>query len=241
MRPTIWRAPTDNDRNIKNKWIEAGFNREEIKCYGVSAKLDKKGNAVIKSAVSIGAKCKFKLLDLKITYTVSPNGELTVETEVDNHTSVFLPRFGYELIMPENSEIYSYFGYGPQESYVDMHLSSRMGLFKGKVSDNIEHYVYPQENNSHYNTLSASVKSIAGHGLAFENEESFSFRASHYNAEQLTKATHDYELIPSELTYVNIDYKLSGIGSNSCGPELAEEYRLNEKNFNFSFKIKPTR
>ena len=187
------------------------------------------------------AKCKFKLLDLKITYTVSPNGELTVETEVDNHTSVFLPRFGYELIMPENSEMYSYFGYGPQESYVDMHLSSRMGLFKGKVSDNIEHYVYPQENNSHYNTLSASVKSIAGHGLAFENEESFSFRASHYNAEQLTKATHDYELIPSELTYVNIDYKLSGIGSNSCGPELAEEYRLNEKNFNFSFKIKPTR
>ena len=60
-------------------------------------------------------------------------------------------------------------------------------------------------------------------------------------AEQLTKAMHDYELKPSEETFVSIDYKQSGIGSNSCGPQLAEEYRLKEKKFGFAFTVKPTR
>ena len=241
MRPTIWRAPTDNDRNIKNKWISAGFDREETKCYSVSVNSEKDGSATVTAKLSISAKSKWKFLDLTVTYNVNGAGELTVTTVADNRAWVFLPRFGYELVMPENSELYSYFGCGPYESYSDKHLASRMGLFSGKVSENIEHYVYPQENCSHYNTLYASVKSIAGHGLAFENDESFTFRASHYSADQLTKAMHDYELTPSAETYVNIDYKQSGIGSNSCGPELVPEHRLDEKHFEFTFTVKPTR
>ena len=116
-----------------------------------------------------------------------------------------------------------------------------MGLFTGDVKDNIEHYVYPQENSSHIGTLRASVKSIAGHGLKFENEESFVFRASHYSTKQLTEADHDYELKPSEKTYINIDYKQSGIGSHSCGPQLPQHLRLSDKEFDFEFTVMPTR
>ena len=241
MRPTIWRAPTDNDMKIKNQWISAGFDREETKCYSVDVKSEKDGSATVTAKLSISARSKWKFLDLTVSYNVNCAGELKVTTVADNYANVYLPRFGYEIIMPENSEHYSYFGCGPYESYSDKHLASRMGLFSGKVIDNIEHYVYPQENSSHYKTLYATVKSIAGHGLAFENEESFTFRASHYDTKQLTKAMHDYELSPSAETYVNIDYKQSGIGSNSCGPELDPTYRLDEKHFEFSFTVKPTR
>ena len=49
---------------------------------------------------------------------------------------------------------------------------------------------------------------------------------------------HNFELIEEDLTYLNIDYKQSGIGSNSCGPDLDEKYRFNEEEFSYNFYLK---
>ncbi|MNV71332.1 cryptic beta-D-galactosidase subunit alpha [compost metagenome] len=76
-------------------------------------------------------------------------------------------------------------------------------------------------------------------GLHFSGAPSFSFQASHYTPEDLTRATHDIALVPRKETIVNLDYKMSGIGSNSCGPELHERYQLKEKTFLFELDIKP--
>ncbi len=240
MRPTVWRAPTDNDRYIKNKWLSEGYDRTDIKCYSVKTESSEGKSVTVISELSLGAKSKPPVLRAEVRYTVTGSGRLEVRTSV-KQSSDFLPKFGYEIVMPENSERYSYFGLGPAESYSDKRLAARMGLFTGDVRDNIEHYVYPQENCSHSGTLRASVKSIAGHGLEFESDEGFVFRASHYSTKQLTEAAHDYELVPSEKTFVSIDYKQSGIGSNSCGPELPQQYRLSEKEFDFVFSVIPTR
>ena len=49
---------------------------------------------------------------------------------------------------------------------------------------------------------------------------------------------HIDELAENGAVNVRIDYKNSGIGSASCGPELIEKYRLNEKEIvNFKFYI----
>ena len=240
MLPTVWRAPTDNDRNIKNEWMKEGFDRADVKCYGVSVKADG-GNVSVVSEISLGAACKLPIIKAKITYTVDGNGKLTVNSEVKNLATVFLPKFGFELTLNKDFEDYSYFGMGPMESYCDKHLAARMGLFSGKVNDTVEHYVYPQENGSHVGTLYATVKSVASHGLRFACDNSFTFRASHVSTKQLTDARHDYELENSENTFVYIDYKQSGIGSNSCGPQLMEKWRLSEKEFTFTFTVKPTR
>ena len=234
--PTVWRAPTDNDRVVKLEWIKAGLNTAKISCKGVTLKSENGGMPSLVSDIALG-----KYIKAKITYSLDGSGVLTVKTDVRNSSPVFLPKFGYEIEMPKGSESYSYFGYGPQESYCDKRLACRMGLFSGNVSDNIEHYIFPQENSSHYGTEYATVKSIAGHGLRFESEQSFTFRASHFSTAQLDEATHDYELTPSESTFVYIDYKQSGIGSNSCGPALAKEMQLDEKRFAFTFSIAPTR
>ena len=240
IRPTVWRAPTDNDMRIKLKWTECGYDRETVKCYKMKAKLSG-GKAVIVSEISLGAAPKLPFVKAKITYTVNGDGSLGILTEGEKLSDVYLPRFGFEIVMPRESEKYSYFGYGPNESYQDKLLAARMGLFKGDVSDNFEHYVRPQENCSHFGTLYATVTSVAGHGLRFDTDSSFSFRASHYSAKMLTAANHDYELCPAPETFVTIDYKQHGIGSNSCGPQPDEQYRFSEKNFTFSFTITPTR
>lgn len=51
----------------------------------------------------------------------------------------------------------------------------------------------------------------------------------------LTAAMHIDELKKSDVTHVRIDYKVSGIGSNSCGPDLIEKYRLSEKEIRYAF------
>ena len=45
------------------------------------------------------------------------------------------------------------------------------------------------------------------------------------------------ELISDEKTHVRVDYKVSGIGSNACGPKLDEKYQLCEKEIHFAFSI----
>jgi len=57
----------------------------------------------------------------------------------------------------------------------------------------------------------------------------------------LTETAHDYELTPLADTVVHIDYAHSGIGSNSCGPELDPAYRLDAPAFSFAFRLTPTR
>ena len=42
-------------------------------------------------------------------------------------------------------------------------------------------------------------------------------------------------------TVLCVDYRQSGIGSNSCGPMLAEEYQLNEEEFEFRVRFVPER
>jgi len=146
--------------------------------------------------------------------------------------------------MPENTEMLKYFGYGPMESYLDKRKAARVGLFGNTVSENFEPYVFPQENSSHFGTRWATVADYTGHGLLFAleseaTENTFMFNAQHYSPKMLDETKHNYELIPSKSTFVTIDYKQSGIGSNSCGPELFEKYKFNEKEFKCAFRIKP--
>ena len=46
------------------------------------------------------------------------------------------------------------------------------------------------------------------------------------------------ELEKNGVVNVRIDYKDSGVGSNSCGPDLLEKYRLDEKEIQFGFSVK---
>ena len=154
--------------------------------------------------------------------------------------ATYLPRFGLALVMPEGTERLKWFGRGEVESYADKHLASRLGLWETTVTDNFEHYVKPQENGAHNGTYWAAAASLVGHGLFVSaNGAEFSFNASHYSDKTLTETRHDYELIPAKETFFNIDYKQSGIGSNSCGPALDEKWQLKEKKFAFTLHLVP--
>ena len=60
---------------------------------------------------------------------------------------------------------------------------------------------------------------------------------SEYSSKELTRKSHNFELEKDENIHVRIDYKVSGLGSGSCGPELLEQYRMNDKSVYFEFSL----
>ncbi len=243
--PTVWRAPTDNDRKVRVNWQQHGFNHETVNLHLVSAE-ESDGLIRIQAELVVAAPAFSPIVKLNVSYTfgigesirIDCKGELGDGEPWDDGQPP-LPRFGFKFRLPEGFEDIRYFGYGPYESYEDKRLASRVGLFKTTATENFEHYVRPQENSAHYGCKWADVTSVSGHGLYFSGE-SFSFSASHFDPHYLTKFGHDYELVPERETTVIIDYRNAGIGSASCGPTLAPEYSITEREFDFSFTLAPS-
>lgn len=241
IRPTVWRAPIDNDRNIRWQWQDAGFMGAVVKCYDCGLTASDEKSVTVTAHLSLGAAPQRPILHATAVYTFLAEGGVILHWDADVRENVpYLPRFGVEFLMPRGNEYLRYFGRGPVESYIDKRHASRQGLFTTTVTEHFEHYVRPQENMAHTDTVWMTVANAAGHGLmAVRSGQSFSFNCSHFTPAQLTATGHDFELAPMEETCVNLDMRQSGIGSNSCGPALHERYRLAEKHFHFTVRLLP--
>ncbi|MDD6264748.1 MAG: glycoside hydrolase family 2 TIM barrel-domain containing protein [Clostridia bacterium] len=227
----LWRAPTDNDRIVKANWYNFKLNELKRKCYSVKEEYVGCAKTVIKSEFSLGADSWVPVVKGTETYTVNANGTLELHISADILDSVYsLPRFGIQFEIPDKGENVQYYGYGPAESYLDKHLAAKMGIYETNAVDNFENYIRPQENGSHVGTLWVRTPEMLIQSM---DSLGFSFNISRYTPEALTQTKHDYELVPGDNTVINIDAKMSGIGSHSCGPELAEAYRVSEKHFDF--------
>jgi beta-galactosidase len=236
MEFNIFRAPTDNDRNIKVQWQDAGYDRHTVRVYKTEVK---KGEVVeITSVLAIAAIQREHILDIEVKWAIDKEGGIQVKLNGKRNTSMpFLPRFGFRMFMPKEFSKVEYFGYGPYESYIDKHRCTYLGKFKQKVSDMYEDYIRPQENSSHYGCQFLKVEDGDENYFAVTGKEDFSFNASEYTQEELMTKGHNYELEKSGFTVLCLDYKNSGVGSNSCGPELIKKYRLDEENISFDWKI----
>ena len=233
----IWRSPTDNDRKIKNDWIEAGFN--QITTYVYNTEIKEYSNKLeIVSFLSLIPPYREKVVDVTVTWTIYPCGLINCDIKANkNMKTPFLPRFGVQLKLNKSYEDVSYFGFGQYENYIDKNSCCYLGRFNSKVSEMHEDYIKPQENGSHHFCREVSINNNSGK-IYVLSENDFAFNASHFSIEQLTSKTHNFLLHEEDSTYLIIDYKQSGIGSNSCGPDLAEEYRLNEEKFSYNFYLK---
>lgn len=238
---SIWRAPTDNDRNIKREWVNEGYDKATMKVYEASLVEVTDASATIKVQFSLGSYIKKPYLRGEAVWKVDGSGQISLQVEASvREELVHLPRFGLRLTMPAGMEQVKYYGYGPHESYVDKRHSVRKGLYAMPVDAMFEPYIMPQENGSRYGTRWASVTNLQGMGMMLTSDEGFSFNASHYTPEDLTEATHHHKLVRRAETIVHLDYKMGGVGSNSCGPELLPKYRFDEKQIAFRCSLIPT-
>lgn len=229
MTYSVFRAPTDNDRRIVSSWREAGYDRAYPRVY--SCEWDNTGKIICN--LSLTANAARPILRIKLTWTIGADGRLFCDLHGEREDFLpYLPRFGMVLPLPADNKQVSYYGYGPGESYVDKHQAAYLDVFTTTVDDMAYDYLMPQESGSRYGCYSATVGDITVFA-----ENPFSFQASRYSVEDLTAATHNYALTPENQIYFHVDYAMSGIGSNSCGPELSPRYRLDETEPHWHFLI----
>lgn len=235
IKLTSWRAPTDNDRKVKNNWGHynvwqgENYNVHFSKVYNC----DCVDNVItVKGAISgVG---RMPWIKYTMTVCVDTDGKINVSLDGDiRENAHWLPRLGFETTLPKSNAAFKYFGNGPYESYCDMCHAGYVGMFLSAADYEYVNYIRPQEHGNH-----TDAKMLCIGKMQFESDY-FDFNVSSYSTEALTQAEHINELVKSGRTHLRIDYKVSGIGSNSCGPVLEERYRVDEKKINFNFTIKP--
>ena len=238
MELNIWRAPTDNDMYIKSEWKKAHYDKAYTRAYTTEVVQGKHG-VKITSHASVVAETVQKILDVTITWKIEAAGKIDADIAVTKDDEFpDLPRFGVRMFLDKKLSAVRYFGMGPQESYCDKHQAASHGLYRADVGDLHEDYIRPQENGSHYDCEYVELNN-SRYGIVVSAEKAFSFNASYYTQEELEKKTHNYELIESDSVVFCVDYALNGIGSNSCGPVVLEQYRFDDVLFRFQFTLIP--
>ncbi len=226
MKLSIWKAPTDNERVVRVQWENERYNKCHNKVYEYSIESN-----VIRVKGALASISRSPFFRYEAVYTFMPNGNIQVALTGDyDQNRAILPRLGFEFKVAEQN--FSYLGYGPYESYIDMHHGSWVGLFDSSVEKEYVPYIKPQDHGCHYDTKFLDIGNYR-----FESAQGFIFNVSQYSGKELTEKTHYFELEKDDYTNVRIDYKVSGIGSNSCGPVIGAPYRVDDEHIQFAFTI----
>lgn len=237
MEVNIWRAPTDNDMYIKSEWLRAKYDQTKVRAYTTAVEIEEVSKVVIKCTMSMAANAVQRMLDMDTTWTIDGNGAIALSMKVKRCPEFpMLPRFGLRLFLDKEMKQAEYYGMGPMESYVDKHRAASHGIYTANVRELHEDYIRPQENGSHYDCSYVTLESETC-SLTAVSEKGFSFNASVYTQEELAMKKHNFELEESGNIVLCLDYAHGGIGSNSCGPDLSPQYRVDEKEFLFDMKL----
>lgn len=258
----IWRAPTDNDMFIKHEWKQAGLDRVLSKLKDLEYELHEDG-LEIKTHITLTPKMRQPIAQVYANWFISNLGEIKVKLDVDRDRSQpwfkgfpdypmsaaeqeraekgfpFLPRFGLRLFLDKDFENFAYYGMGPGQNYEDFQDAAYMGKFYSSVEAEYVDFIKPQEHGNHEKTKAVLLSNEYAKALQISSEKDFAFSASQFTQEELESKAHNYELEKHNKTVLCLDYRMSGLGSNSCGPLTREEFRLNEEKFSVEFTIKP--
>ena len=180
--------------------------------------------------------------EAKISYIINGNGMFSkIIAEKDDRTQVdHLPRFGICYPLKKEYCDLRYFARGPLENYIDLNLHAHCGLFTSTVEKQYEPYIRPQECGNHTGARFVTVSVPESDRAVSVCGSGFEFSALPWTPEEMTNVRHREELPASDKTALLINYKVGGIGTNSCGPRLPDDIKLNDKHIEFAYLLRFT-
>lgn len=249
--PVYWRATTDNDRGngfdrLSQMWFGAG---RFLGCTSAGMQVwEEEGKVIVSYCYLVNT---VPQTETRVTYTVTPDGRIQVEAHYYGQKGLpELPAFGMRLRLPGRMKEFSWYGYGPQECYIDRMEGAKLGVYTSTPQDSISPYLVPQECGNHTGCRWLAVRDGEGNELRFtaeraacagesgedSEEKSAStrpgFQASvlPYTAEELELAAHWDELASPQYTNVCIYSAMRGLGGDdSWGAPVYPEYCISAK------------
>ena len=237
---SLYDSPIDNYMYVDKKWKAEGLDCADCVFNGFDSE-KQSGKVVVACHYDINLKGK-KRFAFTMQYTVYSDNTLDVKLLLDTKRYVDLPKFGVSLEMPSCYDGVRYYGRGEGENFSDFKAHSILGIYTTTVGKMADPYIRPQASGNRGETRWAEVFDENGAGLRFTAQgTSFNFNAVPFNFEGLNGARHRQEIEYGGTTCVHIDYFVRGVGSNSCGPDAREEYRLGKKQtrLQYEFSVSP--
>ena len=239
-----WRAPLDNDgikmwtgqeNKALGRWRSAGLEKATPFFGKLKFAEGKKGSLVL--AHKHGFSATGGKLQVESFYSFNGNGRISIlhQFAVDKKLPD-LPRVGVRWALPEGFEQMEYFGRGPHECYLDRQESGLLARHRSTVSEQYVPYILPQEHGNHTDTRWLALHS-GDIGLLFVFDSPVEVSATHYPSEDLTAAFHTHELKAHPETWVCIDAKQRGLGTNSCGPDTLDAYKVFPGTYGLSYTL----
>lgn len=233
LKPTFWRALTNNDRAANG---EKQFAQWEKPTYTlVALKTEKvKSNSTQRTDICVTAQYELKEQNvvLSICYTINEGGVMKVEQTVTPNDETAVPlalRYGMTLQMPVDMCQSEYFGRGPLENYADRKASQFVGQYKYNVAQAQCPYTAYQAWGNHCDVR--YWRQTNAQGLGLEVLSATTFGASAYLAKALPSAID-----------VHIDLKQSGVNEMvNVGqyPEMITDTRVLLHKQTFTFWLNP--
>jgi len=256
--PDFWRPPTDNDYGYNmdrqlGVWKKAGENAVLSKA---SINQPGLGKVVVTFAYDIPGSDGEKIAGYATTYTIFGSADVVIRNQFSKLSDRIpeIPRMGMQLQLPVEYMNLKWFGRGPHDNYADRKTSAYVGLYESTVSDQYVPYIRPQENGYKTDNRWLTLTDESGSGILVSGDPLICFAAlnnihddfespgklSAFRKDAITANTHTDDVKPQDLVNLNIDLGQMGVGGdNSWGARIHPEYRLMDKKYEYSFRIRP--
>jgi len=242
IRLNVWRAPTDNDKQVVDSWKKAKLSEMSISSKSLEMSQLDGGDIEIRTCNTL-TNPDANGFEHICKYTISRNGWIRVDNDVkpmgNLPVSMPLPKLGVVMGVAGEFSNFTWLGRGPLENHADRKTGSPIGLYKSTVAEQYFEYMYPQETGNKEDVRWASLTDGSGDGLMVVAEKPMAMTALNYTAKQLEAAEHPYELKPNKDITLCVDYKNRGIGSASCGTmDVLEKYNVYPAAVSFAFTLR---
>ncbi|WP_226064526.1 glycoside hydrolase family 2 TIM barrel-domain containing protein [Kaistella polysaccharea] len=256
LRPNFWRPPTDNDLgNNMFQWAKVW----QDATYNYTAKLVEKptlsNNRVTYKVAYILPKDEAKV---EVKYTLKTDGSLVIDYSFKPNQKDLpnLPRLGMYMTLPRTFTDVAWYGKGATESYWDRKTGVKTGLYSGKITDQFERYLRPQETGNktdvRWMTVSSDNLNLKASSNILLNASVWPFAMPEidFNPEDAGKSAsglipvttrHGADIKIGETVQWNIDYMQMGVGGDTSWGRLVHlEYTIpGTKPYQYSFTIQP--
>ena len=241
FEPNFWRVPIDND--IGNQmpkrlgvWRTAGELRTIASVTATQAN-PSLVRIEARSHLSAGGAAYSNI------YRIYGSGDIVVEAiyQPGGAKLPVMPKFGMQAELPGTFSQMTWYGRGPHESYWDRKTGAPVGVYSGRVSEQVHAYVRPQETGNKEEVRWLALTNEQGAGVMAVGMPLLSVSAWPFPQDALEKAAHTHEL--PEMTgvvTVNLDYRQMGVGGdNSWGARTHPEYTLPDQPYRYLFRLIP--
>lgn len=229
---SFWRATTDNDRGMGStfamaQWLAASLGQRQI---GSLFEVTEEADAVrLVFVFETGSVPSFQF---RVSYRVRTDGKIEITISYPGVEGISnLPLFGIDFKLKKEYQNVSYYGYGPEENYVDRRCGARLGTYQYTAQGNFSEYLVPQECGNRTGIRWMYVDNGRGEGLKFSAiTKPFEGSVLPYSAYELEQALHREELPSVEYSWVRILAAQMGVGGDdSWGAPVHEEYCIPAK------------